>query len=386
MTTDFYSLNPVGVATADVESLTGYIARLAAEHLVYVTDLLYKPLQDGNPLWPKARQITHTRMGVNGRSESTVQFVRALERRTGVTGLAMLTCVPIREAVAETGLFKPRQYWCPVCYEQWAVAGDTVYEPLYWTLSTTRTCFHHHRPLENRCPTCGRQFSPLLKLHAPGHCGHCGAWLGASGSDGTQSSSQDIRDTSDTRRLLERWAHLHRNPSLKEQLRANLGDLDRRIGLSRLMTAIGLRGDKVNVWANGTVLPTLPAVLHRSHALDIAVDDLLFGHVDTERIAYSIAVPQHRKGNRHGHGPDAGSAAEALRERAEAFLRTYDFHHRLSIGEMARQLGCSAQKLGYLMPNLRYRLVEQYVHAACEPFKKDTERNGSSPLSVPKIT
>jgi hypothetical protein len=108
MTTDFYSLNPVGVATADVESLTGYIARLAAEHLVYVIDLLYKPLQDGNPLWPKARQITHTRMGVNGRSESTVQFVRALERRTRVTGLAMLTCVPIREAVAETGLFKPR--------------------------------------------------------------------------------------------------------------------------------------------------------------------------------------------------------------------------------------------------------------------------------------
>jgi hypothetical protein len=122
--------------------------------------------------------------------------------------------------------------------------------------------------------------------------------------------------------------------------------------------------------------------LHLSHALDIAVDELLFGHVDTERIAYSIAVPQHRKGNRHGHGPDAGSAAEALRERAEAFLRTYDFQHRLSIGDMARQLGCSAQKLGYLMPNLRYRLVEQYVHVACEPFKKDTANGIVAQTSV----
>ena len=382
MTTDFYPVDPLGVGTADVESLTGFVARLAATHHNYVPDLLYKPLKDGRPLWPKAKQITHTRMGANGRSESTVEFVQALEERTGLTGLALLTCIPMRDAIADVGLFKPRQYWCPECLQQWADTGAVVYEPLYWTLSTARTCFHHSRPLESQCPTCDRPFSPLLKMHTPGHCGCCGAWLGTSGPDAIQITSQDVRDTADTRRLLACLAQLHKNPSLTAQLRANLGDMDQQIGLSLLMSAIGWRGDKIHVWAKGTVLPTLPVVLRLSQALDVCVDDLLFGQVDMERLARRARMRPQRKGNRDGHGTDGVLADGVLQERAEAVLRTHDFHLRLNIGEMARLLGCSAQKLGYVVPNLRYRLVDQYVHVMCEPLRQILEEKGSIGLSA----
>ena len=89
-----YSLEPIGVGTELVESLTGYVARLADAHSVSVGDLVGRVLADLTH--PKDAIITPTAKAVrvgghgfracnyapNGITETAVKWVRALEVAT----------------------------------------------------------------------------------------------------------------------------------------------------------------------------------------------------------------------------------------------------------------------------------------------------------------
>src|SRR5271165_315514 len=193
-----YSLEPIGVGTELVESLTGYVARLADAHSVSVGDLVGRVLADLTH--PQDAIITPTAKAVrvgghgfracnyapNGITETAVKWVRALEVATNRHELQYLTPLPLRYMVPGR-LFRRRRAWCALCFEQWRSAGQIVYEPLIWSIQVSAICQLHARPLDHTCCHCARTLSPLGVFSRPGYCERCDGWLGMSDSGSRRS-------------------------------------------------------------------------------------------------------------------------------------------------------------------------------------------------------
>ena len=180
-----YHLEPVGVGTAYVESLTGYIARLAESHCLLPGVLISKFIA---PLVKKAYFQASANMGLralfnrspalNGTGIMALDFVQALEILTLRSELRFLTLLICSQIIPSRGLFRTKRAWCPACYKEWHLSGQVVYEPLLWTIEPVRVCPHHHQPLCDQCPYCHQQLPLLGWRSRPGYCSNCGEWLG----------------------------------------------------------------------------------------------------------------------------------------------------------------------------------------------------------------
>jgi len=188
-----YSLTPIGIGSMFVESLTGYISRLADAHAVSVGNLVgrelllvsSKPRRPFGPFVPrdgttKSHGFRGRACSANGWGESASRWVGALERATHQTNLRFLTLLPFEDVLSRGGLFRPTRSWCPACYEDWRCAGTIVYEPLLWTIRSATVCLRHGCPLEEVCPYCHETMPPLGTYTRPGYCSKCLQWLGHS--------------------------------------------------------------------------------------------------------------------------------------------------------------------------------------------------------------
>lgn len=184
-----YALEPIGIGTALVESLSGYVARLAEAHSLSVGDLVGRVLSELAD--PEAPVITAAAKAVragghgfracgyaiNGVTDRATKWVHALETATSRRDLRCLTLLPFRSAIPET-LFHRHRAWCPFCFEQWRANGQTVYEPLLWALKVSSHCRVHQHPLSHSCHRCKRKLNPLGVSSRPGYCERCECWLG----------------------------------------------------------------------------------------------------------------------------------------------------------------------------------------------------------------
>jgi hypothetical protein len=178
-----YHLAPIGVGTPVVESLTGYIMRLAHAHNVSTRTLAVEQLF---PLYgrPYLRHHSLRRFwdeqtrAFNGTSTSTHDLVRLLEHLTCRPDLRFLTMLSWVHVLPPRGLLRPQRAWCPLCYVEWRGRGEIIYEPLIWSLAIVTVCPLHRQELCDRCPSCQSCQVPLEPHACPGYCGQCGRWLG----------------------------------------------------------------------------------------------------------------------------------------------------------------------------------------------------------------
>src|SRR6266851_1641020 len=188
-----YSLDPVGIGTPFVESLSGYIARLADAHAVSVGNLVGRELSalaSSALVCPSREQLASDSHGfcarsyaINGMGEASKRWVDALEAGTMRADLRFLTLLPIENAFWPHALFRYCRVWCPACYEDSRVRGRVVHEPLLWALKLVTFCPQHRQPLEQVCPHCFQPQKPLSVFLRPGYCSKCQAWLGDSGPE-----------------------------------------------------------------------------------------------------------------------------------------------------------------------------------------------------------
>ena len=202
-----FPLEPIGIGTPFVESLTSYISRLAEVHAVTVSDLVGYVLakcapRDGPIVSARARDY---RMGsgfhpgthaINGLAEDARRWIIAAETATGLTSLRFLTLTPLKQAFCKQSLFRNVQAWCPACFADRRRAALPLYLPLAWHLRMIEVCAKHECPLENTCPDCGERFGQLDARARPGYCSRCGYWLGLS-TPSRQVLSQE-RSSDDT--------------------------------------------------------------------------------------------------------------------------------------------------------------------------------------------
>jgi len=188
-----HHLEPVGLETAAVESLTGYISRLAGTHGVTTRTLMVHELL---PLLGRERLVrpvngglssfwTKDARSLNGTGHWAQDMVAVLQTLTLRQDLRFLTLLTWGAVLPVRGLLRRNRIWCPVCYESWWPAGQVIYEPLLWSLEVVTVCPVHHCYLCSTCPYPDCQKSqPILGPHAqPGYCSHCQRWLGMSFQD-----------------------------------------------------------------------------------------------------------------------------------------------------------------------------------------------------------
>ena len=161
-----------------VESLTGYVVRLAEAHCVSAGLLYWKEIRS---LAGKGNIFTFRVTNGNGYSTHTINslgapaadFVRVLEMLTGRHDLRALTLLTWAQVLPRAALLRRARAWCESCVQAWHQAHRPLYEPLLWTLQAVTVCPYHQRPLRHVCPHCERPLGPLDWRSRSAYCSRC---------------------------------------------------------------------------------------------------------------------------------------------------------------------------------------------------------------------
>lgn len=182
---ELYCLAPIGIGSAQVEGLASYLMRLAEAHHVELGVLVdrvgaYLPA----PCRYRAPALRVERLCERWRETANIEFtlrdwVGATERLTLKTDLGLLTMLEWADLIDLSSVYRYLRTWCPSCYEEWAAAGQTIYEPLLWNIREVGLCPRHLRPLRQECNHCHRSQCVVLRSSRVGYCALCNAWLGA---------------------------------------------------------------------------------------------------------------------------------------------------------------------------------------------------------------
>lgn len=196
----FPGVEPSGLGTPYIESLTGYLQRLANEYVVPPARLFHDevvPAVREHGLWTgKPADLLHRQSrGMDGAERVAEHVVDVVSRLTGRTDLGRCTFLGFMTLdVFHNGVVLMRQKrWCPYCWEDDA-SGAGPYERKLWALSVVDVCPIHSVVLVDRCYVCGRQQPPISPDVRPSICARCGSFLGSSavrvddidGSDGSR--------------------------------------------------------------------------------------------------------------------------------------------------------------------------------------------------------
>lgn len=290
-----YALEPVGIGTPFVESLSGYVARLADAHAVSVGDLVGRELSPAasKPLISFGRFMKQNRANshgfhaqahaINGFGESSKPWIDALERATLLTGLRFLTLSPFDGVFSRQGASRDMRAWCSRCYDEWRSNGEVVYEPLLWTISLLKLCPRHLKPLLEECPHCRRRSRPLTVYSRPGHCSQCQEWLGGStagpspegGLGAVQAFDTALWRAESIGELLAIAPRLH-DLSLHTVLTANLRACVDAVAEGHLDAfANECQVSRSALWLSGSHLPMIDTVLRICYRLGVPITTFL---------------------------------------------------------------------------------------------------------------
>jgi transcriptional regulator with XRE-family HTH domain len=182
-----HSLQPAGLGTSEVESLTSYFCRLANSQSCSTNDLAQFVINKVAPgRWNtyqsaegKGRFVWFER-SVSGLAEGALTWASALSELTGVTGLDRLTLLPMRSVLSPKALMAQNARWCPHCLEEDRVSGRQPYFRLSWDIALVKRCAKHQVPLVHQCPHCDKSnIRHTASFVVPGWCTSCDHFLGA---------------------------------------------------------------------------------------------------------------------------------------------------------------------------------------------------------------
>ncbi|NRR05506.1 TniQ family protein [Brevibacillus sp. RS1.1] len=198
----FYSLEPIGLGTPYVESLTSYICRLAEAHSVRTGTLVleeiipriqkYNSVRNRKALYRNSGAINNC-----GDEESYKgSIVMILEDLCQRKDLSLLTMSIWRSYISLSWLHSTNRKWCPVCFEEWRKMRAPIYEPLIWKIKCLKICPIHNTLLVERCTNkkCNKTNKHLGGNLNNGFCEHCNKWLGIEPDDDLERRNLNLDD------------------------------------------------------------------------------------------------------------------------------------------------------------------------------------------------
>jgi len=375
-----FHLAPIGIGTPEVESLTGYVARLAEMHGVRPRQLVAREILPllGRPRLAETpfpsllsafwRNETHS---LNGTRTLARDMVGALETLTRRHDLRFLTLLTWADVLSTQQLQRLTRVFCPSCFAEWRQAGQIIYEPLLWTLTPIIACPRHRQRLRLACPypDC-RYSSPWLGARSqPGYCAHCERWLGI--AEGGDVSGSDVLTEEEL--IVQAWIgnavgellaaapDLPVPPSREQLLRTLAVWTQSRATVSRQAWArqVGLGPSTIGNWEKGKAIPSLWYLLQVCRHLGttpvrVLTDDL----PDAPRPA-----PETRVSPPFPARPVRACKAfdyEATRQTLEEILTSAE-EPPPSLREIARRLNKSDEVLRRNLPALCHAISERYL-------------------------
>ena len=349
-----HSIEPIGIGTPFVESLTGYMIRLAASHAVRVSDLIEYELRSSIPYFHAPAGLPNA---INGVNENARNWVSALERFTLRDNLQLLTLLPFASFLPTPFLIRQERAWCPRCYESQKAQGQDVYEQLVWCLQSVEICPLHKTPLETSCPACHQGLRPLCAVSRPGFCSRCYQWLGF-----PRPSTPETLPTDYQAWVAQQFGQLleiapHAQPVGKENIQKILVRYVASFSEGSRVTiaeSAGCCRSSFYNWYNGASTARVDLLLRMCHKLRIPLTSLVTG---------AIAEPE------------AAARAEAARQgRRRRPLRTPDQIRevlRLATKEQpAPSIGEVAERLGYSAPTQLYQADGDMCKVIVRNFNK----------------
>jgi transcriptional regulator with XRE-family HTH domain len=330
-----HSIEPIGIGTPFVESLTGYMIRLAASHAVRVSDLIEHELRMSIPYFHAPAGIPNA---INGVNEGARNWVSALETFTLRDNLQLLTLLPFASLLATPFLIRQERAWCPRCYESQTAQGLDVYEQLVWCLQSVVVCPLHRTPLEASCPACHRGLRPLCAVSRPGFCSRCHQWLGF-----PRPSTQETLPTDYQAWVAQQFGQLmeiapHAQPVGKENIQKILV---RYVGSfsegnrTAVAESAGCRRSSFYNWYNGASTARVDLLLRMCHELGIPLTSLVTGIVAEPEAAARVETAMQARRRR-------GVAPQRTPEQIKEVLRLATKEQPApSIREVAERLGYS---------------------------------------------
>lgn len=173
-----YGLEPLMKGTPFVESVSSYICRLAFEHNVDVTLLLFRMIVHAAPgnFGLKNQHSTGKSHLILGVGSTTYKIIFALEILTNRKDLIELTLLNWK-SVVRSDLIKKKKHWCSLCFNEMNEL-DELYEPLIWQLKEVNYCLKHAVRLEKNCSGCKKEIPHIRTRMRVGYCPFCNSFLG----------------------------------------------------------------------------------------------------------------------------------------------------------------------------------------------------------------
>lgn len=345
------NLEPAGVGTPHVESLSGYVSRLAETHS---TSLYYLFSEEVAPLIDKPGTISRRvsfksfAKAANGLGVIAADLVKVFESLTLRQDLRLTTMLPWANVISSKSLTRELRAWCPACYDEGAAGGGKVYDQLLWSVQSVTVCVRHERRLEHECRYCSRRQVPLSHRIHPGFCGKCQAWLGDDLGSKLRMRTfcpggitvEELTAAEEVGKMLAAAPELSPRTA-RAIFSANLRPHVEKMFVGRgVPSTLRLPAGKqtVRCWLRGTQAPSLTLLLKMCLALKISALDLLrsgkCGGSDCES-----AVVTHKEYL-------TGSPAEAVEH--DAYTRPVNWGESESLERVERKL---REALGEVPPS-----------------------------------
>lgn len=361
--TALFGLEPIGVGTPFVESLSSYVARLAAAHMLSVSALLKHMvayyLSDskhnlGNTI---GKQGIIKKMNGMGREASSI--VDTLEKLTGRTTLRYLTMIPFSRMFSPQDLVNSHSAWCPYCLNQQRESGQTVYVPLLWCINMFDMCEIHQTPLQVACQYC-RAKAPILGSRTViGYCDKCNKWLGKDHGKGNLCGSGE--NESLLFRLLAGGKDFDTRegqstlPSMLKYLISHKMKIHENVALAQILRC---SESTIRCWLNGEALPPLKIILKIAELFGLDPMDVLtmsgedLSRKDREVVA-SINISDDIL-----YSTDWHSVHALLIDVANGKASV------MSVDDIAKVYRCSPDLISERYPELCCRIEERFSHLA----------------------
>ncbi|HST52252.1 MAG TPA: TniQ family protein [Pyrinomonadaceae bacterium] len=295
-----YHLSPIGAGTPEIECLTGYIGRLAQEHLITPYQLLLKevaPLLKGYQAIAHKAQFSLFHRPINGTGRTATAFVEVIQELTKQDDLYYLTLLPWSAVLTSHSLIRAYRAWCPYCYEEQRLSNESCYDLLLWVLDLIDVCPKHEKPLTKNCPHCGSHHLHIGARSRPGYCSKCLGFLGE------KVRRKDANILGGLNHEME-W-QLWKSKAVGELLatssqclsltRSNVAkSLDYCVrtyswgSISTFNTQFPMGHQKFRSWLKGDTLPILESILGMCFKLGISPLSFMKGSLDEERTSTDI--------------------------------------------------------------------------------------------------
>lgn len=280
-----FHIQPLGLASSQVESLTGYIERLASAHLLTPATLLHRYLawwESNSPdmvgTWKRRTDALPLRASINAHTTG-IRWIEVLQHLTCTTELASCTIHSWASLFPKRRLLKNHLTWCPACFAEDA----EPYNRLIWNLTPTSVCPRHRCILVERCPKCGSQVPIIHARSVPNHCPKCSAQLA---SNKTSLIPADDRECAASEIVQDFLVEVSKSPKKPWQRSASIPEtLSRCIRASGISDAAELARlahvSRITAWywCNGKSVPDLLHTVSLCQIFGISISNFLAGRI-----------------------------------------------------------------------------------------------------------